>query len=374
MRGSRKAASGLRVSSKMKSRLGVHPLVRFVIGGSILLIALGLIAFGGQKKRRRPVQKTQTVRAKQINYSQFSHSTSKHQAECSTCHKVPTSNWKKTGDFPDIADFPDHDACVSCHRPQFFKGAKPVICSNCHQKTSPRDEARFPFRDFSPTQFRTEFPHDKHQDVIAGLERSPRMVTESASLRVWAHARSAAAADSKKYNNCEICHAANAPRAAPRGGWPDGFAPAANLFKSSPENHASCFNCHWNGPEPTRGQCAGCHKLMPPDAPSETTQRKSMKFSHAREQHVAECTTCHINITKASTLRGLQPDVPITSCTECHNKDGLRLDVSGELEALDKNREFVCSYCHTSDVGGRDAPASHYLIAGRPALKRKDMK
>jgi hypothetical protein len=113
---------------------------------------------------------------------------------------------------------------------------------------------------------------------------------------------------------------------------------------------------------------------MPPDAPSETTQRKSMKFSHAREQHVAECTTCHINITKASTLRGLQPDVPITSCTECHNKDGLRLDVSGELEALDKNREFVCSYCHTSDVGGRDAPASHYLIAGRPALKRKDMK
>jgi hypothetical protein len=102
--------------------------------------------------------------------------------------------------------------------------------------------------------------------------------------------------------------------------------------------------------------------------------RISMKFRHAREQHTAECTTCHINITKASTLRGLNPDVPITSCTECHNKDGLRLDVSKELEALDKNRQFVCSYCHTSDVGRRDAPASHYLIAGREALKRKDIK
>jgi hypothetical protein len=99
-----------------------------------------------------------------------------------------------------------------------------------------------------------------------------------------------------------------------------------------------------------------------------------MKFRHTREQHIAECTTCHINITKSSTLRGLAPDVPITACSECHNKDGLRLDVSKELEAIDKNKEFVCSYCHTSDVGRRDPPASHYLIAGREAIKRKDVK
>jgi len=87
-----------------------------------------------------------------------------------------------------------------------------------------------------------------------------------------------------------------------------------------------------------------------------------------------ECTVCHINITKAANLRGLKPDVPITSCTECHNKDGLRLDVSRELEAVDKNRQFVCVYCHTSDVGRLDAPASHYLIAGRQPIKRKDVK
>jgi len=51
----------------------------------------------------------------------------------------------------------------------------------------------------------------------------------------------------------------------------------------------------------------------------------------------------------------------------------LRLDVSKELEAIDKNRDFVCSYCHTSYVGRRDPPASHYLIAGREAIKRKDI-
>jgi hypothetical protein len=66
--------------------------------------------------------------------------------------------------------------------------------------------------------------------------------------------------------------------------------------------------------------------------------------------------------------------VPITSCTECHNKEGLRQDVSRELLAIDKNPAFVCSYCHTSNVGKLDAPASHYLIAERPPLKRKDVK
>ena len=70
--------------------------------------------------------------------------------------------------------------------------------------------------------------------------------------------------------------------------------------------------------------------------------RISIKYLHEgggeKKQHVAECTTCHINITKAASLRGLKPDVPITACTECHNKDGLRQDLNKELVALDKNR------------------------------------
>jgi len=76
----------------------------------------------------------------------------------------------------------------------------------------------------------------------------------------------------------------------------------------------------------------------------------------------------------SASLRGLKPDVPITACTECHNKDGLRQDLSKELMAIDKNRSFTCVYCHSEKVGNLDPPASHYLIAERPPLKRKDIK
>jgi predicted CXXCH cytochrome family protein len=110
-------------------------------------------------------------------------------------------------------------------------------------------------------------------------------------------------------------------------------------------------------------------------AVSDLPNRKSMKFRHGTEPHVAECTVCHINITKSATLRGLTPDVPIApACSECHNKAPSHLEISNELAAIDKNRDFVCVYCHTSDVGRRDPPASHYLSAERPPIKRKDVK
>ncbi|HET6855039.1 MAG TPA: hypothetical protein VFH46_22245 [Pyrinomonadaceae bacterium] len=231
---------------------------------------------------------------------------------------------------------------MSCHRPQFFRGARPAICSVCHSKTSPRDEARFAFRNPASTlQFTIEFPHDRHQDVIA-------------LLRLFAH-------PPQQYNNCTICHAPRTP-----------------TFKAVPTGHASCFNCHWKSQQPVADNCNGCHKLTTPHAPIDQHSRISIKFIHEgggeRKQHVAECTTCHINITKAATLRGLKPDVPITSCTECHNKDGLRQDLSKELTAIDKDRAFVCAYCHAPNVGSLDPPASHYLIAERPPLKRKDIR
>lgn len=382
------------------------------------IIFVGAICFpsvdtSAQRQRRRTPAKPRAVTQPiTIDYSRFSHSTKKHQAQCSSCHKVPTDNSKKIGDFPDVADYPGHEACVGCHRLQFFKGAKPVICSVCHSKVSPRDDVRFAFRNpASPRQFAIEFPHDKHQDVIARLDwptvkqtvrgsrpGSPAVVLVSLR-RAWAHSRSVSGEPAqtnsllykstddktKHYNNCEICHVPRTTLPVPRfNNWVDSFVPDAAAFKAVPTSHASCFNCHWKSQQPVSENCAGCHKSLSAAGSSLLLAEKlelagsptriSLKFRHAREQHAAECTTCHINITKSNTLRGLKPDVPITSCTECHNKDGLRLDVNKELEALDKNRDFVCSYCHTSDVGRRDAPASHYLIAGREPLLRKDIK
>src|SRR6185312_10627589 len=168
-----------------------------------------------------------------------------------------------------------------------------------------------------------EFPHDKHQDVIA-LLRGPKMPF------AFAHAAP------QNYNNCTICHGSRTA-----------------TFKAAPTDHGSCFNCHWKSQEPVAANCNGCHKLA--TAPLAESLRISAKFIHEgggeKKQHVAECTTCHINITKSASLRGLKPDVPITACTECHNKDGLRQDLSKELLSIDKNRAFVCVYCHEPSVG-----------------------
>ena len=292
-----------------------------------------------------------------------------------------------------MADYPGHNACVGCHRPQFFKGASPVICSVCHAKVSPRDDVRFALRNPATSrQFLIEFPHDKHQDVIAKALR--RWPTGERPPFVRASFNSAIADDkTKHYNNCEICHGprTTAPPAPPSG-WPDSFVPDAAAFKAVPTSHASCFNCHWKSQQPIAKNCGGCHALLSRpilevfgvldlnSTPAEYVPfflpelRISLRFRHARDEHVQECTTCHINITKAASLRGLKPDVPITSCATCHNKDGLRQDVSKELQAIDKNRDFVCSYCHTSDVGRRDPPFGHYLMAGRPPMQRKDVK
>ena len=346
---------------------------RLFLVGTVWLSVVVLLttsAFAGQKP---PVRRTANA---PIDYSKFSHSTKKHQGECNTCHKIPTSGWQKTSSYPDITDYPGHDACVSCHRSQFFKGPRPVICSGCHTKTSPRDEARYAFRNpASRLQFVIEFPHDRHQDVIALLNRG----SSGQSLRAFSHASRLTDEKTQTYNNCSICHTQRSVPAAPTAGWPDGFQPKPETFKSVPSGHDSCFNCHWKAQQPVATNCVGCHKLAPtPSLGSTLPTRISLKFMHdgggEKKVHIAECTACHINITKSATLRGLKPDVPITSCTECHNREGLRQDVTKELASIDKNKTFVCVYCHTSNVGNLDPPSSHYLIAERPPLKRKEIK
>jgi Class III cytochrome C family len=349
-------------------------LIGFLLpAGLVLCISISDVT----AQRRRPSQRTTpSSRPPAVDYSKFSHATKKHQAECNTCHKVPTSTWQKTKSHPDITDYPGHAACVSCHRPQFFKGARPPICTVCHTRVSPRDDVRLAFRNpASRLQFNIEFPHDKHQDVIARTRLNAGFVFMRASF-----SRRAMDEPRQNYNNCSICHIQQtiSPK-PPDGAWVDGFIPETASFKASPNSHSACFNCHWKAQQPIADNCAGCHKLAAtPNVVGNAPNRISVKFKHEgggeKKNHIAECTTCHINITKAESLRGLKPDVPITSCTECHNKEGLRQDVSKELSAIDKNATFVCSYCHTSNVGKLDPPSSHYLIAERPPLKRKDVK
>lgn len=330
-----------------------------------------------QQKRSRPSRRVAgaTASRKPVrDYSQFSHTSRSHrQQECSSCHQAPTPNWRAVSDFPDVTDYPDHASCVKCHRQQFYRGARPAICTICHTSVSPRDDARFPFR--KPTglrQFTIEFPHDRHQDVIAshrpwsGTSVETRLTP--APFLASSHARDK---QEKKYNNCAICHATNEMKLKPPpGGWIDSFVPRPAAFKTVPANHASCFNCHWKSQEPTRNDCGECHKISgSPIFTAWPGKRISPRFTHDFPvDHVLECTTCHINITAATTLKGLQPDVPITSCAGCHWSPPAGSDaVTIETEMIRRNNDpnFVCAKCHTSETGRKAVPVSHSALLSR---------
>ncbi|MEO6392510.1 MAG: cytochrome c3 family protein, partial [Pyrinomonadaceae bacterium] len=192
-----------------------------------------------------------------------------------------------------------------------------------------------------------------HQDVIAAVR--PTGGVESA------HA--AQTGNAQKYNNCTICHAAETKQIVTATNVE--FLPPVGTFKTAPTGHSSCFTCHYQKQTPTAIQCAGCHTLAPKDlARVAVPDRLSLKFTHDREQHVAECTTCHINITRESSVRGLKPDVPITSCASCHktSTDKKIITLEIEFEARSQDAKFTCVKCHTTGIGGRELPPSHRAV------------
>jgi hypothetical protein len=343
----------------------------------------------GQARARRQTPRRSAAPA--IDYSRFQHATKDHQQTCVRCHKIPTSNWQTASGFPDVADFPGHDACVGCHRQQFFQGARPTICSDCHTAVSPRSSERLGFRNpKAPRQFNLNFPHHKHQDVIASLSR-PRKNIETinfvtASLRI----PRPQTAERKPYNNCEICHRDNSKAlAAPAGGWVDGVKPVAEAFKSQPDSHSYCFSCHWKAQAPVKDQCDLCHKPTSPYMAVESPKRISMKFDHngGKKQHQDECTTCHVNVTKPAHLKRSKIDVPLLTCKQCHGQGGgaapMEIDcralrvtsvIADELQCLEANRQYICTYCHTSDFGRLEPPISHFLVGNKKAFTRKDAK
>jgi hypothetical protein len=317
-----------------------------------------------QTTRRARTNQSQSRRKPARDYSKFSHRTAEHQGSCSTCHKAPTANWLKASAFPDVADYPAHASCTSCHRTEFFKGARPVICSICHTQVSPRDDDRFLFdKPNQPSQFSAIFPHDKHQDIIA----AHRFDNGIESAHAKRSASSAQDASVQQYNDCASCHETQTNVPNPPGGFPDSFQPLAGTFKTSPVGHASCFNCHWKNAEPTHNECAGCHRLSQTDiAMLPAPKRITLKFNHTLGDHVTDCTTCHtINIRGADSLRGLNnPDVPITACARCHlaTTSTKAAFINADFEQRDSNASFACTKCHTSEVGKRDKPASHRAL------------
>ena len=345
----------------------------------IFILALCAITIVAAQTRRGTRLNSQTApRASAAKYSVFLHSSDKHKTlACNACHKIPTA-WNAKRDFPDVADFPEHDACVRCHRPQFFSrqamsGTGPTVCTVCHLRAAPREAGRFAFgkpnadnqaaKTKDDRQFTIEFPHDQHQNVIAKL-RQPAW--NSSLLRVsFTREPDEQKAD---YNNCTVCHQRNDELLSTQPAAPDAGGQFRKFFKTVPRSHEACFACHWKHQKPVSSDCAGCHKAATTFVPLLTPKRISAKFSHegGKGEHVMECTTCHINITRAASLRGLTPDVPLAACTTCH-KDNKKTTypkvVTIEEEFAQYKTTNACSYCHAPDVGSKKPPASHEAAA-----------
>lgn len=319
----------------------------------------------------------------------FFHSTAAHKKiDCASCHKTPTANSQAVRGFPDVADYPGHASCIGCHRNDFFSGNRPEICSICHTAPSPRNSARFPFPVRSrPHEFTTIFPHDIHQDIIAGNENpdgtAPSHFTAINSLSGArmssvrpAHFVNASfnpfalpADEPPQFTNCAICHQTTA--ALPKFGnrkpsegraladaANESFAPGAGFFKDAPEGHASCFTCHYQGQKPTRTDCAGCHRPAARFSPSDVILRYSLKFDHQSANHVnKDCTTCHVRITQNSDVAAMKDaDVPFMTCASCH-----AAQLKEETDKRDAGTQpvFQCTYCHNPEIGRFEIPASH---------------
>jgi len=337
-------------------------------------------------------------------YNLFDHSVAAHRRQsCNECHKSPTgvsSAETASGEkyrYPDITDYPDHDSCLDCHRQQFYRGARPAICSVCHTKVSPRDKARFAFPKANQgTEFTIRFPHDIHQDIIAKQTEPPLRQTNIAAahfVNVKFTSEANFQDDKKKpdFNNCTICHApaaaktyTTAPRRPQMTALKTGVVAASHrekiaapvgYFKGVPNGHDSCFNCHYSEQRPIRTDCAGCHitnrnRLVE----SNVIERFSLKFNHdsvkkdevtgevkepVTYNHPQECTTCHVRITQSADLRSLKPDVPIFTCAtgSCHSKQ-----LKAEISQREDKEIQSCSYCHSAYIGSHQIPESHRAI------------
>ncbi|HEV2861093.1 MAG TPA: cytochrome c3 family protein [Pyrinomonadaceae bacterium] len=384
------------------------------------------------QRRRPPSRQRRRTPAPRVDYSRFWHRTAEHRRDsCASCHAAPTANWtrarSKDAAFPDVTDYPGHSSCLGCHRQQFFSGARPVICTVCHTAVSPRADARFPFQnpdeafDASPkkgrrplSDFTNEFPHDRHQDVMA--HAVPPDTPDSTALFMRAGFAPRRQTASKPVDSCSICHVTYQPLGDSKDEYatkPPGELPEVDrgikaywllkgTLKSTPTSHASCFNCHWQdgGERPFSNDCAGCHKLKP--APGQLTapadvrkgddadvahpsakaitdpevlalfaKRRAARFRHEVSSHEElGCTACHIAITSSGGLNANTMYVPIQTCSssKCHGGPKPAKDIYREVTRRRNPGppDTQCVKCHVN-YGKEPTPKSHSDLFPAPA-------
>lgn len=329
------------------------------------MIALALSSVTAESQRRPRSRGSRPAR----DYSNFSHVThlTDQKLACDSCHKFPTANWKEVrkGDaaFADIAEFPEHAACLNCHRQQFFARERPAprICSNCHLKATPVEAPRYAFpslgeaflstakgRDFV-SEFRVLFPHDKHADAA-----------------------------------CADCHQNYQPQGKsndefvtrPPKDIGDSFWLKKGTFQTRPLTHTECFTCHNQESElaPLPKTCDACHK---PAAEKRATDFDEKLAGTINVQDWWTLTAWRGRISAGAFRHEVHSDV---KCAQCHQGTAMNavpvkscggaegchvtatLDDGGilnyEIDQRTKNNGFVCTKCHIV-FGSKPVPVSH---------------
>ncbi len=402
-----------------------HPVIlMFMVAASVILVTsrFGPNADQASAQSRRPQKKVATPKKPRLDYTKFSHQTHAvtQKLACSSCHKVPSKNWKEVrkGDaaFPDVSDFPEHAACLTCHREQFFARERPApaICSNCHVNNGPKDTSRWLFPSLGDvndplkkrrtfvSEFGVGFPHDKHLDVVGvnapAPGRDPLVWFATVSLQ-----------EKKKDGppkNCPVCHETYRPQGnsseefvtKPPKNIGDAFWLKKGTFKTTPNSHTVCFTCHSadSGIAPAPTDCNVCHKLSSPQALkvdfeaklattmgitdatmlSKWSQRISAgAFRHEGGEHPdLNCMGCHNVASSAFNTLDLKTlKVPVRSCggaDGCHvtatTDDGGALNF--EIDQKKKDPAFVCTKCHVT-FGKEGIPEDHPKAIPTPKAK-----
>jgi hypothetical protein len=367
-------------------------------------VTIAFVLCGIQAAAQRRVQS-------RTNYSEFSHTThvTKEKLACDSCHKFPTANWKEVrkgeAAFPDVAEFPEHAACLNCHRQQFFARERPAprICSNCHVAVTPRNTVRFLFpslgdvtdatrpRRDRTSEFAVHFPHETHLEVVG---RNPPVRERDWTVRFvsvsWNNRQ-----QKKPPANCGICHQTYQPQGQsseeyvtkPPKNLGDAFWLKKGTFKSIPTSHTGCFTCHNadSGIAPVSSDCQVCHKLASStvkiNSDFDPAVHKTMgindrvmlkawqrrvsagAYRHEGGMHPdLACTDCHtparMNTVDPQTLK-----VPVRACggaDGCHvtatSDEGGALNF--EIDQKKKDPNFVCTKCHIV-FGKQSVPVSH---------------
>ncbi len=380
-----------------------------------------------RSQSRRVQKKAAAPKKLRVDYAEFSHQTHAvaQKLACSSCHKVPSRNWKEVrkGDtaFPDVADFPEHSSCLNCHRQQFFAHERPApaICWNCHIAVTPHDTSRWLFPSLgdvadpqkktreTASEFGVSFPHDKHIDVV-GLN-APRIKRPASVPFVFVSGwqKPTQKEQPAEPKSCPVCHQTYQPQGnsseeyvtKPPKNLGDTFWLKKGTFKTTPNSHTVCFTCHNTDAEiaPLPSDCNVCHKLLSSELSrkvdfdpklaidmgitdkrmlSEWRQRISAgAFRHEGGEHpTMNCLNCH-NVTAMNTLDRKTLKVPVKSCggaEGCHitatTGDGGILNF--EIDQKKKEPAFVCTKCHIV-FGKKGVPEDHLKAIPTPAPKKE---